>query len=81
MELKQFKEDTKKNKKQSQFEEDKLDEEINEQQNEEMFKLYSELGEQYLESKDQLDALQNGNTQLEHELAALEVELREMNTF
>jgi len=46
LELKQFKEDTKKNKKQSQFEEDKLDEEINEQQNEEMFKLYSELGEQ-----------------------------------
>lgn len=46
-----------------------------------MFKLYSELGEQQLESKDQLDALQNENTKLENELADLEVELREMNTF
>jgi len=39
LELKQFKEDTKKNSNQSHQEEDKLDEEINEQQNEEMFKI------------------------------------------
>lgn len=44
-----------------------------------MYKLYSELGEQYLNSKDTLDSLQNENGKLEQQLADLEVDLKNMN--
>ena len=46
-----------------------------------MYKLYSELREQYLNSKDTLDALQNDNGKLEQQLADLEVDLKKMNQY